>query len=55
MRFAVLLHEDGHIARDYHIDGLSHLQKQGEVDLFKIKSGHFHCNESRIHSQFSLG
>ena len=39
MRFAVLLHEDGHIARDYHIDGLSHLQKQGEVDLFKIKSG----------------
>ena len=39
MRFSVLIHEDGHIARDYHIDGLSHLQEKGKVDIFVIKGG----------------
>ena len=39
MRFAVLLHEDGHITRNYHIDGLNYLQQKGKVDLFKIIDG----------------
>lgn len=39
MRFAVLLHEDNHIARNYHSEGLDQLRKHGQVDIVTMQSG----------------
>lgn len=39
MRFAVLLHEDRHMARNYHGEGLDLLRTHGQVDLITMKSG----------------
>ena len=39
MRFAVLLHEDRHMARNYHGEGLDLLRDHGHVDLVTMKSG----------------
>ena len=39
MRFAVLLHEDRHMARNYHGEGLELLRQAGHVDLVTMKRG----------------
>ncbi len=39
MRFAVLLHEDRHMARNYHGEGLELLNRYGQVDLVTMKTG----------------
>ena len=39
MRFAVLLHEDHHIARNYHGEGYDRLAEHGQVDLVTMRSG----------------
>ena len=39
MRFALLLHEDRHIARNYHGEGLELLRNHGQVDVVTMKSG----------------
>jgi phosphoglycerate dehydrogenase-like enzyme len=39
MRFAVLLHEDNHIARNYHGEGYDLLREHGQVDLVTMRSG----------------
>ena len=39
MRFAVLLHEEHHMARNYHGEGLSLLKEHGQVDLVTMKLG----------------
>lgn len=39
MRFALLLHEDRHIARNYHGEGLDLLHEHGQVDLITMKDG----------------
>lgn len=39
MRFAVLLHEDHHIARNYHGEGIDQLRTHGQVDLVTMQSG----------------
>jgi phosphoglycerate dehydrogenase-like enzyme len=39
MRFAVLLHEERHMARNYHGEGCDLLREHGQVDLVTMKSG----------------
>jgi phosphoglycerate dehydrogenase-like enzyme len=39
MRFAVLLHEDSHIAKDIHLEGLDLLRQHGQVDVVTMKRG----------------
>ena len=39
MRFAVLLHEDRHIARDLHREGMDHLREHGHIDLVTMRTG----------------
>ena len=39
MRFAVLLHEDHHMARNYHGEGIDHLRDHGQIDLVTMQSG----------------
>ena len=39
MRFAVLLHEDNHMARNYHGEGIDQLREHGQVDLVTMRSG----------------
>ena len=39
MHFAVLLHEDRHMARNYHGEGLELLREHGQVDLVTMRSG----------------
>ena len=39
MKYAVLLHEERHLARNYHSEGLELLRAHGDVDLITMKSG----------------
>lgn len=39
MKYAVLLHEKHHVAKNYHGEGLDLLQAHGDVDLITMKSG----------------
>ena len=39
MKYAVLLHEEHHMVKNYHGEGLELLQAHGDVDLITMKSG----------------
>ena len=42
MRFAVLLHEQRHMARNYHSAGIDFLRTQGQVDVVTMPVSYTH-------------